>query len=278
MYGWEPQMRYVDYYERNLLNHRLGMIEPETGHTSYFLCMTPGAWKTTCTEDQTFWCCNGTALEEFAKLQNSIYFHDDDSLYVNLYIASELHWKERGVRLKQETIFPKEPRTRLTVTGTSKEKWTMRLRIPAWTTEEARVLVNGRALEFVPQPGTYLNLTREWKAGDTIELEMPMHLERVVLGEDPTWQAFVYGPVVLAGQFPRGELSARLLHGEEDPKVNESPIPVPALADKGAVEQWIIPVKDQPLTFRTTAATGEEITLKPINESWQRFAVYFQVV
>jgi uncharacterized protein len=279
MYGWDPQIRYMEYYERNLLNHRLGMIEPETGHTSYFLCMTPGAWKTTCTEDQTFWCCNGTALEEYSKLQNSIYFHDADSVYVNLFIASELQWKDRGIRLKQDTVFPKEPRTRLTVVSSPAGKWTMRVRVPAWTTEEVQVSLNGRALEVTPQPGTYLNLTREWKAGDQIEMEMPMRLKRVVLGEDPNWQAFLYGPVVLAGQFPKGELSQRLQHGEEDPKVNESPIPVPALKDKGErLETWITPVDEKSLTFQATATTGEVVTLKPINESWQRFAVYFQVV
>jgi DUF1680 family protein len=282
MYTWQPQMRYVEYYERNLINHRLGTIEPETGHTTYFLSMSPGAWKTIGTEDQTFWCCNGTALEEFAKLQNSIYFHDEDSLYVNLYVASELEWKGRGVGLKQETVFPKEPRTRLTITSVPKDakaKWTMKLRVPGWTMDEARVLVNGRALDIAPEPGTYVNLNREWKVGDKVELEMPMRLTRERLGDDPTMQAFLYGPVVLAGQFPMGELSFRLLHGEEDPKVKEAPIPVPALAQKsGKLTEWIVPVEGQGMTFRVAGTGGEQVTLKPLNESWQRFAVYFKVV
>jgi uncharacterized protein len=281
MYGWKPQMRYVEYYERNLLNHRLGTIEPETGHTTYFLSMAPAAWKTIGTEDQTFWCCNGTALEEFAKLQNSVYFRDADSLYVNLFVASELNWKERGVRLKQETLFPKEPRTRLTILAAPRtaagEKWTIHLRVPAWT-EEARVMLNGRPLDIAPRPGTYLDLTREWRVGDHVELEMPMRLTREVLGDDPSMQAFLYGPVVLAGQLPMGELSFRLLHGEEDPKVKEAPMAVPTLADKGdKLEEWIVPVEGQEMTFRTVGTGGEQVMLKPLNESWQRFAVYFQV-
>ena len=154
LYGWQPQIRHVEYFERNLLNHRLGTIEPKTGHTTYFLSMAPGAWKTLGTEENTFWCCNGTALEEFAKLQDSIYFHDADSLYVNLYVASNLEWKDRGVRLKQETEFPNEPRTRLTVVSTPAEAWTMHLRIPAWTSREARVTVNGRPVDVQPEgPG-----------------------------------------------------------------------------------------------------------------------------
>jgi DUF1680 family protein len=278
MYGWQPQMRYVEYYERNLLNHRLGTIEPETGHTTYFLSMAPAAWKTIGTEDQTFWCCNGTALEEFAKLQNSIYFHDDGALYVNLFVASELTWKERGLRLKQETRFPKEPRTRLTILTSANDKWTMHLRVPAWTTEQARITLNGRALDIVPQPGTYVNLTREWTAGDHVELEMPMRLTREVLGDDPSMQAFLYGPLVLAGQFPMGQLSFDLLHKNEEPKVKDAPLAVPTLAAKGDnLEQWIVPVEGQEMTFRTQGIGGEQITLKPLNESWQRFAVYFQV-
>ena len=276
--SWQPQMRYVEYYERNLLNHRLGTIEPETGHTTYFLSMGAAAWKTLGTEDQTFWCCNGTALEEFAKLQNSIYFHDDNSLYINLFIPSELNWKSRGVRLKQETRFPHEPRTRLTILTTPTEKWTVRLRVPSWTNAEARIAINGRPLDLEPQPGTYVNLTRTWKPGDHIELEMPMRLTREPLADDPTLQAFLYGPIVLAGQFPMGRLSFDLLHKNEEPKVKDAPLAVPILAEEGdKLEHWIVPVEGQPLTFRVTGTAGEQVTLKPLNESWQRFTVYFQV-
>jgi hypothetical protein len=182
------------------------------------------------------------------------------------------------VRLKQETLFPREPRTRLTVLAANGRKWTMRLRVPAWTTEEARVMVNGRALDFAPQPGTYMNLTRAWVAGDQVELEMPMRLTREVLGDDPSMQAFLYGPVVLAGQFPKGELSFDLLHKNEEPKVKEAPLAVPTLAEKGnRLEEWMVPVEGQPMTFRTEGTGGEQVTLKPLNESWQRFAVYFEV-
>jgi DUF1680 family protein len=278
LYAWDPQLRYVEYYERNLLNHRLGTIQPETGHTTYFLSMAPAAWKTLCTEDDTFWCCNGTALEEFAKLQNSIYFRSGDSVYVNLFVPSELNWRDRGVRLKQETSFPIEPRTRLTVTATPATRWTMRLRIPAWTTDDARVLLNGRPIDAAPAAGSYLNLSRVWNAGDHVELEMPMRLSRHVLGDDPALQAFLYGPIVLAGQFPMGQLSFDLLHRNEEPKVNAAPIAVPVLAEKGSrLEDWIQPAPGEPLTFRTRGTHGEQVTLKPLNQSWERFSVYFEV-
>jgi len=154
----------------------------------------------------------------------------------------------------------------------------MRLRVPSWTTEEARILVNGRAVDITPQPGTYISLNRAWKSGDHIELEVPMRLTREVLADDPSLQAFLYGPIVLAGQFPKGDLSFALLHKNEEPKVKEAPMDVPALIEKGTkLEDWIQPVVGQPMTFRANTALREPVILKPLNQSWDRFAVYFQV-
>ena len=81
LYSWTADPRYFDYYERALLNHRIGTIHPKTGHTQYYLSLTPGAWKTFNTEDQSFWCCTGTGVEEYSKLNDSIYWHDDDGVY-----------------------------------------------------------------------------------------------------------------------------------------------------------------------------------------------------
>jgi hypothetical protein len=107
---------------------------------------------------------------------------------------------------------------------------------------------------------------------------MPMRLTREVLGDDPSMQAFLYGPLVLAGQFPLENLSFELLHKNEEPKVKEAPLAVPVIAEKGdALEHWILPVAGHAMTFRATGTAGEEVALKPLNESWQRFTVYFQV-
>jgi uncharacterized protein len=277
LYGWNPDTRYIDYYERNLLNHRLGTIEPETGHTTYFLSMAPSAWKTLCTEDDTFWCCTGTGVEEYAKLNNTIYYHDDDGLYVNLFFASRVNWREREVRVRQETIFPEADRTALVVEATPDEPWTLRLRIPAWTTEENAVSINGRRLEASGTPGSYLTLRRAWTAGDRVELTVPMRIVAEPLDDDPTQRAFVYGPVVLAGQFPKVGLAEYLEHNQ-GPEIAEAPVvDVPALKANGTeVTDWIKPAPGEPLTFRTTGQT-QDVTLKPLNRSWGRFAVYWTV-
>ena len=281
LYSWSGDPTLIDYYERNLLNHRLGAIEPETGHTGYFLSLAPGAWKTTCTEDQSFWCCTGTAVEEFAKLNNSIYAHggahDPDSLYVNLYFASTVDWKERGIRVRQATNFPESGRTELTIEQSDARPWTLHLRIPAWTPSENSISINGKRLEVAGTPGTYLTLTRTWRVGDRVELTLPMQLTAEPLADDARQQAFLYGPLVLAGQFPKSGVEEKLEHNQ-GPEIHDAPaIQVPALQPTSAdLEGWIKPVPGESLTFRTTGQT-RDVTLKPLNQSWQRFAVYWTV-
>lgn len=277
LYIWSGDSRFIEYYERNLLNHRLGAIEPTTGHTSYFLSMSPGAWKTKCTEDQSFWCCTGTGVEEFAKLNDTIYFHNDDSLFVNLYFASTVNWKDRGVRLRQKTNFPETGRTEFVIEQTPGTPWPLQLRIPSWTTAENSVEINGRRLEAPCTPGSYLTLTRVWKAGDRVELTMPMHVTAEPLADDPTQRAFLYGPLVLAGQFPRTGLEDELEHNQ-GPEIQEAPaLQVPLLKANGAEPStWIRQVAGETLAFRASGQQNE-VVLKPLNQSWQRFAVYWTV-
>src|SRR5260370_13091222 len=105
----------MDSYERKLWSHRLGTIDREDGTTMYYLPLASGYWKVFGKPFDAFWCCTGTGAEEFAKLTDTIYFHDDSSIYINLYVASEVNWPEKKVRLQQETQFPQQQGTKLTV-------------------------------------------------------------------------------------------------------------------------------------------------------------------
>jgi len=277
LYGWTADARYMDYYERNLFNHRLGMIQPETGLTGYFLSMSPGAWKTLCTEDETFWCCTGTAMEEFSKLNDTIYYHDGDGVYVNLFVSSRLQWKERGIHLHQATRFPESDRTLLTVQATPAKAWTLRLRVPNWTTPDVTVLVNEQTVPVAGSPASYLAIRRVWKAGDRVEFITPMRLSAEPLGDDLTQQAFLFGPIVLAGQFPRDGIDDYLMHNQ-GPELQELPLlPVTSLmAHDSDPEDWIQTIPDQALHFHITGQ-AEELMLKPLNQSWDRFVVYWTV-
>jgi DUF1680 family protein len=277
LYAWSGDTRFIEYYERNLLNHRLGTIEAETGHTSYFISLTPGAWKTTCTEDATFWCCTGTGAEEYAKLNDTIYYHDDNAICVNLFIPSSVDWTDRGIRLRQKTSFPESDHTSLTVESTPASAWTLRIRIPAWTTPANTVTLNGKPLDVAGTPGSYINIHRAWKAGDQVGFTMPMRITAEPLHGDRTRQAFLYGPVVLAGQFPKVDLEDRL-ERNQGPQMEEAPaIDVPWLQAKSAdPADWIRRVSGEQLTF-IVGGQPKAITLKPLNQSWERFAVYWSV-
>lgn len=277
LYGWSGDARYIDYYERNLFNHRLGMIQPETGLTGYFLSLSDGAWKTAGTEDDSFWCCNGTGLEEFAKLNDTIYFRDDDGVYVNLFVPSRLEWKARGIRLEQATSFPESDRTAVTVHAAPASAWTLHVRVPGWTTAECALRINGNPVAVAASPSSYLAIRREWKPGDRLEFTAPMRLAAEPLSDDPARQAFLFGPIVLAGQFPRGPISDDLKH-RQGPKLAEvQTLEVPDLKARGEkLEDWMHAVPGQPLHFRTTGQR-EDVTLKPLHQSWDRYAVYWNV-
>jgi uncharacterized protein len=278
LYGWTGDPRYFDYYERVMLNHRLGTIQPKTGYTQYYLSLYPGAWKTFNSEDQSFWCCTGSGVEEFSKLNDSIYWHDHDGVYVNLFIPSELNWSEKGLKLRQETKFPDQQSTALMVTAAKPVQLAMRLRIPAWLSSAPTVKINGKALEASASPGSYLTLARTWTTGDRVEMELPMRLTAEAMPDDPKTQAFLYGPLVLAGDLGAEGLAEALIVGPNAPRMSRAPkIEIPAFrAGNSDPAAWIKPA-GKPLTFRTTGQQ-KDVTLSPINSIFdKRYSVYWQV-
>jgi len=277
LFSWSPDEKYIAYYERNLFNHRLGTIQPNTGNTMYFLSMAPGAWKTLATDDASFWCCTGTGIEEFAKLADTIYFRDGNNLYVNLFIASTVDWPERGLVLDQATKFPLEQKVTLTVRRAPTGRLPIHLRIPAWS-PDARVSINGKPLDVVAEPGSYLKISRAWKAGDTVVLELPMKLHSESFDDAAQIQALLVGPIVLAGQFPKGDIPDALMH-EQGPQISKAPpVQVPPLVTGGKpLESVVVPVIGEPLTY-ITVNQPQNFAFKPLNQSWERFAVYWETV
>lgn len=189
----------ADYYERALYNHILGQQDPQSGMVCYFLPLLSGAYKVYSTPEQSFWCCVGSGFESHAKYGESIYYHDDDALYVNLFIPSVVDWQAKGVRLRQETGFPETETTVLTIETNTPEQTTICLRYPSWS-GRATVRVNGRKVNVRHSPGSYIELSRRWKAGDRIEVTFPMQLRLETVPDNPQRAALLYGPVVLAGE------------------------------------------------------------------------------
>jgi DUF1680 family protein len=239
--------------------------------------MMPGMFKTFMTPFDSFWCCTGTGMENHAKYGDSIYFHDQDSIFVNLFIASELLWPEKGFGLRQETKFPEEGRTTLVVTAAKPGKMALRIRIPWWVGKGASVMVNSRKIEAFAAPSSYLILKRTWRKGDRIEVVLPMDLRLERTPDNVNIASVLYGPIVLAGQLGPVNLPEDKIFGPYGPEGD--PIAVPKLAVKDAdPSTWIKPVAGKPLTFRTEGVgVPADVTLVPFYKLFdQRYTVYWE--
>jgi DUF1680 family protein len=275
LFAWSPQARYMDYYERALFNHRLGTIDPETGTTVYYLPLGNGYSKIYAKPFDSFWCCNGTGAEEFAKLTDTIYFQNGDSIFVNLFIASEVNWPDKGLRVTQQTSFPQEEGTTLLISAAQPVNVDLSLRIPYWA-KAGNVKVNGRVLPAFAAPGSYFVLRGPWKDGDRVELSLPMHLHAAPMPDKNTLQAVMYGPLVMAARFDEEPRGAWYRHFTADEKQR----PAPTMQFTGKIEDpgsWLEPAGGK-LTFRTVAQTNSA-TLAPLSSMvHERYAVYHEVV
>lgn len=283
LFSWQAEPQYADYFERAFVNHILATPNPAQGSPLYYLGMQSGQWKVHFVPFEGFFCCCGTGLENFSKLGEGFYFHNANALWVNLFFASEVQWKEKGVVVRQETRFPEEPGSRLIVQTKSPAQLALNIRIPYWT-ESATISINGKP--FRPNeklaPSSYARIKRTWKNGDTVEVKLPMRLHSQPTPDDPQMAAILYGPVVLAGELGTQGLDPRHIYSEDKILHEGFPaIPVPELVgDPKALDKWIQPAgaKDKPLTFRTVnAGAPEDVTLSPFYRLFdQRYCVYWR--
>ena len=126
LFGWSPEAHYADFYERAYFNGILPTQHPADGEKAYYTPLAAGYWKLFGAPNAGFWCCHGTGVENFSKLADSVYFHDDDGIWVNLFVPSEVRWKEKGVRLIQDTRFPETDVTALTLRTEKPTRMTFR--------------------------------------------------------------------------------------------------------------------------------------------------------
>jgi DUF1680 family protein len=277
VFGWNPDARVMDYYERLLFNVRLGTQDPD-GMLMYYVPLKPGFWKTFGTPYRAFWCCTGTGVEEYSKTNDSIYFHDDDSIYVNLFIGSEVDWKEKGVRLVQDTNFPEEEGTALTVKAAKATPLALKIRIPYWATEGVQIKVNGKAEKADTAPSSYAEIRRTWHDGDKVEVTLPMHLHTSPLPDDQTLQAAMYGPLVLAAQMGREGLTQKMIYGDYGPDEKHENIPMPEVST--AANQptgWFEKTSGGELKFQTVGQSKQTNLIPLYKLLDERYSVYWKV-
>jgi uncharacterized protein len=280
LFCWKPDVAYADYYERALYNQILASQEPGAGMFTYFVSLKPGHFRTYSTPVDSFWCCVGTGMENHAQYGNSIYFHSDDNLFVNLFIPSELKWKDKHVSVKQETRYPESDRTTFTLTCPEPVLFTLNLRYPGWATQGLETEVNGQRVASSAKPGTFASVRREWHDGDKIEARIPMSLRTEALPDDPNIIAILYGPLVLGGELGTEGLPESL-ETRDQGKFRKVPDPeVPALWTGGKpINDWLKPVPGQSLVFRTEGVgRPHDVTLVPFYREYrERYTVYWDV-
>lgn len=191
---------YMDYYERAIFNQIAGSRADTTTtsnpQVTYFQPLTPGANKG---YGNTGTCCGGTGLENHTKYEESVYFKsaDGSALWVNLFVPSTLTWEEKGLVVSQETAFPREQSTRITIQSGG-GLFDLKLRVPAWAVSGFTVRVNGRPAPMrAADPGTYATLRRTWRPGDVVDVSMPfsIRIERAI--DRPDTQAIFWGPLLM---------------------------------------------------------------------------------
>lgn len=199
LFCWTGNSSIADYYERALYNQILGQQDPQTGMVTYFLPLLSGAYKVYSTQENSFWCCVGSGFESQAKYGEAIYYHNQQGIYINLFIPSQVNWKEKGITLIQQTNFPQEETTHFTVRAEKPIRTTIYLRYPFWS-NKAEILVNGKRVNVKQKAGSYIAITREWKDNDNISATFPMQLHVEATPDNPKKVALFYGPIVLAGE------------------------------------------------------------------------------
>ena len=279
LFALEPDAVKMDFYERALYNQILGSQDPETDMFTYFVSLKSGHFKLYSTPENSFWCCVGTGMENHSKYGDTIYFHGNDTLYVNLFIASELTWPEEGISVRQETQFPESDTTTLKIKTSQPVRFALKVRHPAWAVDGVKVWVNGRDQKIASAPGSYLAINREWHNGDAVKIQLPMRLHTENLPDTTNQVALLYGPIVLAGELGTNGLPNLFVGNQTEYSHTPDP-PAPVfVCDADQLLKHVKPVPGEPLTFRTHGiGRPQDVTLKPFYQiHHQRYAVYWDL-
>ena len=287
LFRMNPDARYADFYERALYNHILSTQHPEHGGYVYFTPARPGHYRVYSQPNSAMWCCVGTGMENHGKYAQFIYTHAADSLWVNLFIPSELNWKQEGVTIVQENDFPAKESTRLTVKADSPKTFTMSLRHPGWC-DAPVVKVNGKAVKVNSNPQSYIPLTREWNDGDVVEMSLPMKMTVEELNYLPEYVSVMRGPILLGARLGKEVPMPGLVAGDHrwghiagGPLVSVFDTPLLIGDRKGILKKLnaLKPTEEGKMTYTVSGLFengGQDVVLEPfsgIHDS--RYTIYF---
>ena len=269
-----PEARFADYYELATFNHILSSQHPEHGGYVYFTPARPRHYRNYSAPNEAMWCCVGTGMENHSKYGQFIYTHVDDALYVNLFVASELNWKEKGLTLRQETGFPYAETSRITIVQ-GKGKFPLLVRYPGWVKPgQFSVKVNGQTVKIISGPSSYVTIDRQWKKGDVVDITFPMHNSIKYLPNVPQYIALMHGPILLGMKTGTEDLAhliaddsrfGQYASGKKLP-INEAPILINDNINDIANQLTAVAGKPLHFTLSTKMENGIRSELQPFFE------------
>ncbi len=278
LYQQQGNREYMDYYEGALYNHIRASLS-EAGQFSYYVPTKPGWFKSFSTPFTSNWCCVGTGMESPGKYEQDIYAQDRVSLTVNLFIASTVNWKEKGLRLQMETRFPYSDTLRFRVLE-ARQKAGLRIRLPSWLAGEALCRINGKQTALTNDNG-YAQVSAALKKGDRIEVVLPMGLRIEETPDNPDVAAIYFGPVLLAGELGRQGIENINQEAEDIfdflriPEYANLPV---LLGSKTDPASWIRLKDRSTLRFTLQAKDGREFRLSPFyGITNQRYSMYWDL-
>ena len=278
LFGWQADARRMDYYEKLLWNTRAG-TQNENAMLMYYVPTIPGGWKTFGSPFDANLCCTGTGAEEYSKLVDTLFFHNDTSLYVNQFVAAEVNWSEKQVRLVQQTRFPEEECTTLQVHTAQPAAFTLKVRAPHWA-RGISVALNGQRTDAAKGADGYLHIERTWKDGDTLVVDLPMSLRQEPVPGSPELASLAYGPLTLVACMGREGLSRDRIDAGLGPDMDRlPPLPIPrfrAASQSGDKPAWVKKEAGSELLFHSVGQS-KDFALRPLYQVMdERYSIYWQ--
>jgi hypothetical protein len=281
--------KYADFYERALYNHILSTQHPEHGGYVYFTSARPRHYRVYSAPNQAMWCCVGTGMENHGKYGEFIYTHHADTLFTNLFIPSELNWKEKGVTITQETSFPEVDSTQLTIHVSAPTSFKLMIRHPKWVTASAFKLVLGTdTLSISSQPSSYALIDRTWNDGDVVKVILPMQNTIEQLPNVSRYIAVMHGPILLGAKTGTEDLAgliaddSRWGHIANGAALSLDKAPI-MVGERSTILSKIQPVEGHPLNFTIhglfASAADSQLVLEPfyrIHDS--RYMMYWMAL
>ena len=272
LFELQPDIKYAEFHERALFNHILASMDPEDGRTCYMVPVGRGVRHEYQDMSNGFTCCVGSGMESHALHGDGLYYESGDKLWVNIYAPSTAEWKSAGVNLTMDTNFPDGESATLKLTLKSPKEFTVALRRPSWAGAGFTVNVNGKPVNSISKPGSYVEIKRQWKTGDAISLSLPKVLHLEPAPDNPRVSAIMWGPLVMAGDLgPEPERGTR--RGSRTENI------LSFVAAEKPLTDWLKPIADKPGDFHSiNVGQDKDVDLVPFYRLHRRtYSIYWDL-